>query len=201
MCFHSRQSKSAQQLQNRFKATLAINSQYDINVVNNGFTHPKNPIITNKDSQTIQLFNWGLIPHWAKDSTIRKNTLNARIETIYEKPSFRDAAKNRCLVLVDGFYEWQWLDDKGKKKQKYLITLPDDEAFAFAGLWNEWTDKATGEIIKTYTILTTEANQLMQEIHNSQKRMPVILPKNNEMEWLAGNDLTNQDIELLATKL
>ena len=150
-------------------------------------------------AELIQLYNWGLIPHWAKDITIRKNTLNARMETINQKPSFRDAAKNRCLVLVDGFYEWQWLDDKGKKKQKYLITLPDDEAFAFGGIYNDWVDKSTGEVINTYTILTTDANDFMSIIHNSQKRMPLILNKDTEKDWLNGLAVEQKDIELIAT--
>jgi putative SOS response-associated peptidase YedK len=96
------------------------------------------------------MFHWGLIPAWAKDNSIRKNTLNAKIETISEKPSYRNSANNSCLILTDGFYEWQWLDDKGKNKQKYLFTLPNNETFEFAGLWNEWVDKSKGEIFKTY---------------------------------------------------
>ncbi len=199
MCFYSKQSKTAVELQHRFKAKFANASDYQATTVNNGFLHPKTPVITNKDSELIQLYNWGLIPHWAKDVTIRKNTLNARMETINQKPSFRDAAKNRCLVLVDGFYEWQWLDDKGKKKQKYLITLPDDEAFAFGGIYNDWVDKSTGEVINTYTILTTDANYFMSIIHNSQKRMPLILNKDTEKDWLNGLAVEQRDIELIAT--
>jgi len=200
MCFHSQQSKTAQELKHRFGVTFKDESQYSP-AVYNGFQYPKTPIITNKESDTIQLFNWGLLPHWAKDTTIRKSTLNARIETLTEKPSFRNAINNRCLILVDGFFEWQWLDPKGKNKQKYQITLPNNEAFAFAGLWNEWTDKSTGEILKTYTIITTEANELMSEIHNSQKRMPFILTEENEFEWLIGNEYLHIESELFAVKL
>lgn len=201
MCFNTRQSKKQEQLEKRFKAKMAKRLQYNVEVVFNGFQHPKTPVIANTETDTIRLFNWGLIPHWAKDDSIRKHTLNARIETINQKPSFRDAIKNRCLVLVDGFYEWQWLDPKGKNKQKYLITRPDDEAFAIASLWNEWTNKTTGEILYTYTILTKEANDLMSKIHNTQKRMPVILPLNNEMDWLNGKELSTEEIELIATEV
>lgn len=92
-----------------------------------------------------------------------------------EKPSFKDSINKRCLVIVDGFYEWQWLDKVGKSKQKYLITHKQDEPFAFAGLYNDWLNPATGDIRRTYTIVTTEANELMAEIHNNKKRMPVSL--------------------------
>jgi putative SOS response-associated peptidase YedK len=89
-----------------------------------------------------------------------------------EKPAFRTSVNNRCLVLADGFFEWQWLDPKGKVKQKYMLTLPDNAAFAFAGLWSEWTDRVTDEVIGTYTIMTTEANTLMAEIQNNKSVCP-----------------------------
>ena len=198
MCFHSKLSKKAQALQNRFKAKFE-NVDILLPEVYNAFQYPKTPVITNREADKIQLFNWGLIPVWAKDDTIKKMTLNARIETIAEKPAFKGSIKNRCLILADGFYEWQWLDPKGKNKQKYLITLPDDDAFAFAGLWSEWIDKSTGELLKTYTILTTEANGLMSKIHNSKKRMPIIVSKETEKKWLEGDKINSFDIELLAT--
>jgi putative SOS response-associated peptidase YedK len=200
MCFHSQQSKSAQELKHRFKAKFEDEEEYRPEVYN-GFRFPKTPVITRSDVGNIQLFNWGLIPHWAKDDSIRKSTLNARIETIHEKPSFRNVVHNRCLVLADGFYEWKWLDDAGKKKQKYLITMPDNDAFAFAGLYSHWTDRNTGEIISTYTILTTEAIGLMREIHNSKKRMPVILDRANEQLWLSGQTDTFHEIELIAIEV
>ncbi|MFZ4739658.1 MAG: SOS response-associated peptidase [Bacteroidales bacterium] len=200
MCFHSRLSKKAQALQNRFKADYS-NLEIILPETYNAFQHPKTPVITNKDADKIQLFNWGLIPHWAKDDSIKKMTLNARYESITEKPAFRNAVNNRCLVLADGFYEWQWLDEKGKNKQKHLITLHDDEAFAFAGLWSNWLDKSTGEIKNTYTILTTEANELMSKIHNSKKRMPMILSAANESEWLSGQLPILINDSLIATQL
>ncbi|MCX6230318.1 MAG: SOS response-associated peptidase [Bacteroidetes bacterium] len=200
MCFHSKLSKKAQTLQHRFNAKFA-NIEIQFPETYNAFQYPKTPVITNAASDKIQLFNWGLIPAWAKDDTIKKMTLNARIETINEKPAFRNSVNNRCLVLADGFFEWQWLDEKGKNKQKYLITLADNEAFAFAGLWSEWADKSTGEIINTYTILTTEANDLMRRIHNSKKRMPVILTADNETEWLMGKAPRLLNDNLIALQL
>lgn len=200
MCFHSKQSKSAQELQNRFKAKFENEALFTPSIYN-GFQFPKTPVITNKQPDKIQFFNWGLIPFWAKDDSIQKNTLNARIKTIHEKPAFRNVVNNRCLILADGFYEWQWLDDKGKQKQKYELTLPDNELFAFAGLYSEWTDKSTGEIISTYTILTTEANELMSKIHNTKKRMPVIVSADYELTWLNGQELNMQNDKLIATEV
>lgn len=185
MCFHSKQSKEAKVLEKRFKAEFNNPlSNFLVTDHINGFMFPKTPVITNKEPELIKMYNWGLIPGWAKDNTIRQYTLNAKIETVAEKPSFRNSINKRCLILADGFYEWKWLDNKGKSKEKYLITLPNDEPFAFAGIWSEWVDKSTGEIIDSYSILTTEANPLMAEIHNIKKRMPVILRQEDELKWL-----------------
>lgn len=201
MCFFSKQTKTAVELENRFNAKIENGQIFRENPYINGFSFPRTPIIANNKISMIQHYQWGLIPSWAKDDSIKKFTLNARIETLKEKPSFRNSINNRCLIIADGYYEWQWLDPKGKKKQQYLITLPNDELFAFAGIWAEWVNKETGEIIKSYSIITTEANQLMREIHNSKKRMPVILTKNNENDWLTDKpveDFKKVDIELKA---
>ncbi|WP_419883248.1 SOS response-associated peptidase [Peribacillus sp. B-H-3] len=126
-------------------------------------------------------FRWGLVPGWAKDPKIGYKMINARAETIDVKPSFKNILKrNRCLIIADGFYEWKKEEDR---KQPYHITLKNKEPFAFAGLWDEWEHK--GEILKTCTIITTEANQLMKEIHH---RMPVILTRENEDAWLNSDE-------------
>jgi putative SOS response-associated peptidase YedK len=186
MCFFFQQSKDATTLQNRFKVKYSKDNIAPVGSFN-GFSYPKTPIISNSNPEEIDLYSWGLIPHWAKDTEIRKFTLNARIETIKQKPSFRTSVKNRCLIIADTFFEWQWLDPKGKQKQKYELQIGEKESFAFGGLWSSWTNPETGEIINTYTILTTEANELMSQIHNSKKRMPVIVA--NEADWLMGDDL------------
>lgn len=188
MCFHSKQSKDAQTLQNRYNARLA---QPELFVPGdfNGFSHPYCAIITNDRQEIIQLARWGLLPDWAKDKSLQNNTLNAKLETIGDKPSFKNYQTQRCLIPADGFYEWQWLDPAGKKKQKYLVHLPGDPLFSFAGLWNQWRDRSTGEVFHTYTILTTEANALMSVIHNSKKRMPVILNPDAEKAWLNHGEL------------
>lgn len=200
MCFHSKLSKSAQELKNRFKASFENEEAYQA-AIYNGFQHPKTPVITNKQPSTIQLFDWGLIPPWAKDTSIQKSTLNAKIETLHEKPSFKNVMHNHCLVLADAFYEWQWLDDKGKNKQKYELTLPNNEAFAFAGIWSQWHNPATNEWMNSYSILTTEANELMGRIHNTKKRMPVIIAPENEQDWLQGMPLALQNSRIIATAI
>lgn len=200
MCFFSQVSKDAVEVQHRFNARFENGTSFKP-MAYNAFQFPKTPVITNQNPGLIQMFQWGLIPHWAKNDEIKKNTLNARVETIQEKPSFKYVLQNRCLIIADGFFEWQWLDPKGKQKQKYLITLPENQLFAFAGLYNIWADPTTGEMINTYTILTTTANELMSIIHNSKKRMPVILNPEDEAQWLTGAQVPLKDISLIATKL
>ncbi len=122
---------------------------------------------------------WGLVPFWAKDLKIGARMINAKAETVAEKPAFRDGYKRkRCLVLADGFYEWKKIEGG---KQPYLIRLKTAEPLAFAGLWADWKDKASGERIESCTIITTEPNALMATIHN---RMPAILPPEAYDLWL-----------------
>lgn len=189
MCFYSKLSKKAVELENRFKAKMDNASLFVPCETINAFTFPATPVITDKDPDMIHLYQWGLIPFWAKDKSIRKHTLNARIETLNEKPAFRAASQQRCLVISDGFYEWQWLDAAGKQKQKFQLSLPDGGLFAFAGIYSQWTDTESGELLHTYSIVTTEAIGLMSVIHNSKHRMPVILEPALENDWLQGAPL------------
>ncbi|XGW00564.1 MAG: SOS response-associated peptidase [Leptolyngbya sp. BL-A-14] len=127
----------------------------------------------------VRLLRWGLVPSWAKDLTIGAKLINARAETVAEKPSFRTAFKQRrCLILADGFYEWQRLDRK--TKQPYYFQLASQQPFAFAGLWERW--QGDDDVVETCTILTTEANELLQPVHD---RMPVILAPESYEQWLA----------------
>jgi putative SOS response-associated peptidase YedK len=124
------------------------------------------------------LFHWGLIPHWAKDPKIGNHLINARAETVAEKPVFRTPfKKHRCLVLSDGFYEW---DKKSTKHVPYRLILKGQEPFAFAGICDYWKDEK-GKEIKSFSIITTKANSLISKIHD---RMPVILPQESEAKWL-----------------
>lgn len=172
-------------LSKRFKISVQEGTE-SVSGIYNGFTHPYTPVVTSEHPKVLQLYQWGLMPFWAKDRSFQKNTLNAMIETIHEKPSFKSALRNRCLVLVDGFFEWQWMDPKGKKKKKFKIGLPDGEAFALGGLYSFWTDPLSGALVESYTIVTTVANELMATIHNTKKRMPLILAPNSEEAWLRG---------------
>ena len=133
-------------------------------------------VVEEDEKRKLELLRWGLIPSWAKDPAIGNKMINARAETVSEKPSFRKAFKvRRCLILADGFYEWQKTDSG---KQPYHIKMQDDSPFAFAGLWETWRD---GEEIRSCTIITTDANDLMGEIHH---RMPVILQPEDYDMWL-----------------
>jgi putative SOS response-associated peptidase YedK len=125
------------------------------------------------------LARWGLIPFWAKDAKIGTRTINARAETVAEKPSFREAFKRRrCLVVADGFYEWQ--KRTGGQKQPYFISVASEAPFAFAGLWETWNDPEGGRV-ESCTIIVTEANEALRPIHD---RMPVILRPDGFDPWL-----------------
>ena len=136
------------------------------------------PVILNDGPPAIQLLQWGLIPFWAKDPAIGSRMINARSETLAEKPAFRAAfKKRRCLVLADGFYEWTKTPGG---KQPVRITLASGEPFAMAGLWETW-DAPDGSLLRTFTIVTGEPNALVAPIHN---RMPAILRPEHEAIWL-----------------
>jgi putative SOS response-associated peptidase YedK len=137
-----------------------------------------------KDAREMALGRWGLIPYWAKDAKIGYSLINARADTVAEKPAFRSAFKRRrCLIPADGFYEWQATGTK--VKQPYFIRMKDQEPFAFAGLWEEWT-APEGEAVQSCSIITTDPNELMKPIHN---RMPAILSANNYTTWLDPEEL------------
>jgi putative SOS response-associated peptidase YedK len=130
------------------------------------------------------MLKWGLIPAWAKDAAIGNEMIMARADTVADKPAFRDAfRRRRCLMVADGFYEWQKTNDK---KQPYFIGLKDQDPFAFAGLWEHWKDPE-GDAVETSALITTDANDIVRPIHD---RMPVILQPKDYEAWL---DLENQD--------
>lgn len=188
MCFHNSMSAKAVKLVARYGrksdiieiAQDIINEQYHVNA----FNFPKCPIITSSDQ--IQAFNWGLIPFWTKTEEdaeeIRKMTLNARADTIFEKPSFREPImKKRCIVPSTGYFEWR---HEGSKKIPYYIYLKNEEIFSMAGIYDTWLDKSTGVEHTTFSIITTDTNPLTDYIHNTKHRMPAILSKEDEEKWL-----------------
>ena len=152
------------------------------------------PIVRlDRDGQRELTVMRGLVPYWAKDSKIAFSTINAKSETVTTSPAFREAMKRRrCLVPADWFYEWQKTD--AKTKQPYAIALRDDSLFAFAGLWERWKDKAKDQVLETYTILTTDPNELLEPIHN---RMPVILAPKDYQRWLEPGEPTHLPTDLL----
>lgn len=196
MCYNYKIKAEKKELEQRYNAAFYdenVLPEFDITA--NGFTHVEMPVISNAEPNKIQFYKWGLIPFFAKDksnaATLAKMCLNAVYETMYEKPAFRDSAKNkRCLIPATSFMEWQWTDLNNPKckKIKYEIGLTND-IFSFAGLWSNWTNKETGELLHTFTIVTAPANELMTKIHNSKKRMPLILRPDQETKWLSGEDI------------
>ena len=156
------------------------------------------PVVRREENgnRELAMMRWGLIPSWAKDAALGAKMINARSETVAEKPSFRSAFKNRrCLIPADGFYEWRTEDGR---KQPFRIGMKGGAPFAFAGLWERWTAKAAsrgieeGQEVETFTIITTEANDRLRPIHH---RMPVILPPEDHARWL---DPANDSDNLLA---
>ncbi|HEX7133186.1 MAG TPA: SOS response-associated peptidase [Iamia sp.] len=148
-------------------------------------------------TRRVDAFHWGLVPLWAKDPKVGNRMINARSETLASKGAFKPAFKRRrCIVPADGFYEWRKLSGQ-KRKQPYFIHRPDDEPFAFAGLWEIWKgpEKDGTEQLRSTTIITTEANEPMQAIHD---RMPVVLPPSAWDTWL---DPENDDIDTLGKLL
>jgi putative SOS response-associated peptidase YedK len=186
MCFTVNIHLTRQELEKRFGAKFREPTAYEASYYLNAFDLPMLPAIPSSHPDEIEMISWGLIPSWVKDaaaaSEIRMKTFNARSETIREKPSFRSALKaRRCLILVRGFYEWQHRD---KERIPYFIHLRNEQPMALAGLFEDWTDRETGEQLRTCTIITTAASPMLEKIHNSKKRMPVILPKEAEKEWI-----------------
>ncbi|MEN8731540.1 MAG: SOS response-associated peptidase [Bacteroidia bacterium] len=178
---------------------LKIFSKDEVNLYHaSGFDHPTMFIYTQDEPQKPIIATWGLVPEWStQKETIWNKTLNARGETIFEKPSFKDsAASKRCLIYLEGFYEHH---HKNGKTYPYFIKHKEKELFAVAGLWSEWQSEL-GEVLKTFSIVTTEANELMAEIHNNPKlaepRMPLILHEEAEEKWLS-EELGQDAIEKL----
>ncbi|MBL7113310.1 MAG: SOS response-associated peptidase [Bacteroidales bacterium] len=199
MCFTVAIHATREEIESRFKARFLAGDEFTPGYYFSAFTLPLLPVITGQEENTIDLFHWGLIPFWVKDSasadSIRTKTFNAKAETLIEKPSFRNAVKSkRCLVISKGFFEWQ---SRQNEKIPHFIQLKGEEPFAFAGLYDNWHDPETGEIHNTFTIITTIASPLLAQIHNTKKRMPVILPKEVERDWIDPDRQLDRALELL----
>jgi putative SOS response-associated peptidase YedK len=186
MCFSVNVNLIKEELENRYGATLIDPDKYRPSYYYHAFGLPEIPAICSGYPGKIMLLKWGLVPSWVKTmddaNTIRLKTFNTRSESIEDKPSFSESFKSkRCIIPVKGFYEWQHI---GKQKIPWYIYHAGNEILSMAGLYNEWVESKSGETLNTFSIITTDANDLMAEIHNSAKRMPVILDKNNERTWI-----------------
>jgi len=201
MCFYNSRSKRALDLANRYGRKTDIleivkeilDEQYKVTA----FTHPDCPIITL--NQSIQVAKWGLIPNWINSEEeaqkIRRMTINARSESVFNLPSFRSSIfSKRCLIPSTGYFEFH---HKGKEAIPYYISLNDEEIFSMGGLYETWRNPKSNETVQTFTILTVPANELCSKIHNAGKnpyRMPLIIDKEKEERWLS-NNLNTDDIK------
>lgn len=188
MCFHNSMTKKAKQLANRYQRKLGF-PETEAECAENlyhvsAFTNPLYPVIT--DSREIRLYHWGLIPFWTKTAenaeSIRTKTYNARAESIFNKPSFRDSiTTKRCLIPSTGWFDWR---HENGEKTPYFIYVKEEEIFSMAGIYSEWKCPQTQQILYTFSIITTEANDLMRCIHNTNFRMPALLSREEEENWL-----------------
>jgi len=202
MCFTIEVHLTRKAIEDRFRVDTTALYDFDYHYFYRAFANPRIPVISGQDPGKAELMQWGLIPSWVKDATkadqIRKGTYNARAESLHEKPSFRGPVrKGRCLVLAHGFFEWQHV---AGEKIPWYIRLRDDAPFAFAGLADSWADPETGEVLNTFSIVTTRANPLMEKIHNTKKRMPVILSREKEADWI-NNELPPDNVRQLLLPL
>ena len=161
------------------------------------FTNPVCPVIT--DNPQIQLFQWGLIPSWVQSSNeaeeIRRMTYNAKSETVFEKSSFSHAITHgRCIIPSTGYFEWR---HEGSRKIPYFIFVKDADIFSMAGISETWVNKETKESVTTFSIITTTANSLTEYIHNTKKRMPLILNQKDEQKWITPNLLHDEVIAMM----
>ena len=187
MCYYTQQSATIEKVAKRFRSAVDFEESFLVSDYIVGFEHLNIPIICNNSADKISTnFTWGLLPP-LKEVSFRKNTLNARIETLEQKPSFHNIVNNRCLVIATAYFDWHWNDAKGKSKTKFRINSADDEIFAFGGLFSSYLQN--GKFVNTFTIVTTKANQQMQYVHNrkqseNDQRMPLLLKKGDENSWL-----------------
>lgn len=196
MCFTIEVHLTRKAIENRFEVDTSALYDFDFNYFYKAFNNPLIPVIPQNDHKNARMMQWGLIPSWAENKEkamqIRKGTYNARAESLHQKPSFRQPLQSgRCLVIAHGFFEWQLVNGI---KIPWYIRLKNDAPFVFAGLFDSWKDPESQSLLNTFSIVTTEANSMMEKIHNTRKRMPVILRQDVEEDWISG------DISLLKLK-
>ena len=186
MCYHYHFQKPIKEVAKILRIDPhSIEGGDEIPGVVNGFSHPRMPVLAN---QNMERLTWGLIPFWVKTEEMAQDlwnqTLNARWETIHDKPSFQKIKQNRCIVPCTGFFEWKQV---GKSKMKHNIEPTQSDFLFLAGMFDEWVNPNSGEVLKTFSIITQPANELMSEIHNTKKRMPVLIDQEKLDEWFGAN--------------
>lgn len=187
MCFSVNVNLVRDELENRYGVSFPNRDRYEPSYYYHAFGLPELPAICSDAPDRAKLLRWGLIPSWTRSTddaeAIRFRTFNARAESITSRPSFSGSFRSkRCLIPVKGFFEWQ---HSGNEKIPWYIYHADEEIFSLAGLFDQWVETTTGETFNTFSIITTDANDLLAVIHNSKKRMPVILDKKNEFKWIS----------------
>jgi putative SOS response-associated peptidase YedK len=186
MCFSVNTNLVKEELENRYGSTFLDPDKYRPSYYYHAFGIPELPALCSNRPDKIQLLKWGLIPSWTRSTEdaneIRFKTFNARYETIRNKPSFSASFKTkRCIIPIKGFFEWQHKDNI---RIPWYIYHSENEILSVAGLYDEWVENSTGEHFTTFSIITTDANDMMAVIHNSKKRMPVILSRGDEKKWI-----------------
>lgn len=201
MCYSNTSTSKNIDLSKKYGKKIPANLNETPIFFASGFSYPTWRIVTKADE--LLPMNWGLIPSWFKEANFKEiasMTLNAKVETLNEKASFKQLIqRNECIVPSTGFFEWQ---TKGKEKIPYFIAPSQGEIFSMAGIYDVWMNPLSGEQHTTFSILTCPANELMEEIHNTKKRMPVILKSEHEHDWLQGKlDLDILKVPLPSDKL
>ncbi|UKJ09009.1 SOS response-associated peptidase [Solitalea lacus] len=192
MCYRYSQTKGKDELKNRYKAKFNDEGEMFQPAHHvNGFAHPLMPVITQEVPDEIQLYQWGPFNAFAAENEAKYNTLNAKCEEIFDKKSYKyNILNKRCIIPATGFFEWMHVQ---KEKYPFYIFPQKSEVFSMAGIYNSWKN-SEGKVINSYSILTIAANPMMERIHNSKKRMPLIVPKELEREWL-NEHLTPDEIK------
>ena len=185
MCFNIAIKTKLVSVEKQLNVKLQNTSIFHCNTHISAFSNPKIPTIISKNTKQIELCYWGLIPSWIngedKAEKIRRMTYNARVESLQEKPSFKEYIKhNKCLIIADGFYEWQTTNFG---KVCHYIERKNQELITFAGVWSDWYNNASGKVIRSVSIITQPANAMMEKIHNIKKRQPVIIKNQYRDEW------------------
>lgn len=199
MCYHTSQKGPALKIKAAFDVPMEEEELFKSHYHANGFTHPHLAVISAVNGKAIRLYQWGLIPSWIKTGEdakkISNQTLNAKSETIFSLPSFRDSiVKRRCVIPVEGFFEWKHV---GSEKVPYFIHPKEHQYFLLAGIFTGWKNPIDQEWVTTFSIITTEANELMADIHNSKKRMPLLIDVRNMDAWISPDLPKSGIIELM----